>query len=137
MDAILSLLNESRNSTLFPLFQWAGMLAVLVLTALSMLALGSVVCRDEVKAALRHADISHKEAAITMGISEGLLSRKLSGDKPLTFESLAPLPAIFWQWFAVVLSQRHGVPALVASGARLSRRRARMSLSMQQKVGVA
>lgn len=133
MDTILDLLNQSRQSTLFPLCQIAATAGGMVLT---LLCAGAVICRDEVNAALRMADISHKEAALTMGISEGLLSRKLSGDKPLTFESLAKLPAIFWQWFAVALAHTHGIPALAGSAARLSRRQARMSLpSTIAKVG--
>ena len=92
--------------------------------------------RADIRSAMRHAGMSEKEAAITLNVSQGLLSRKLSGEKPLTFESLEGLPAIFWQWFAVLMAQRHGVPALVGTGARLSRRQARMGMAVQ-KVGVA
>lgn len=105
---------------MFPLFQWLGMIALLVMTALSMAVVGMAICRAEVKAALRMADISHKEAALIMGISKGLLANKLSGEKPLTFESLQKLPPVFWQWFAVVLAHRYGVPEYVHSAARIA-----------------
>jgi hypothetical protein len=114
MDGILALLNESRQSTLFPLFQCAA-LAVGFVGPLAVF--GMAICRDEVKAALRMADISHKEAAITMGVCPALLSRKLSGDKPLTFESLQKLPPAFWQWFFLLGAQRHGLPSVIQTGA--------------------
>lgn len=133
MDVILNALNESRQLTVFTVIQQVALYGG---AALSAVLVAMAVCRDEVKAAMRMADISRKEAAITMGISEPLLSMRLSGEKPLTFESLAPMPAVFWQWFAVALAQRVGVPATVDVGARLARRQARMSLSTN-KEGVA
>jgi len=137
MDQILIALNESRQSTLFPLAQSVALLLMCFVQLVIGMAVSREDIRTDVRSALRHAGITHKAAAIDMGISEGLLSRKLSGDKPLTFESLEPLDAIFWQWFAVLTAQRHGVPATVTAGARLARRQARMALPLHAKAGVA
>jgi hypothetical protein len=114
MDAILQFLIDSRQSTFFPVFQVA---AVVGGTAVTAIFVAMAICRDEVKAALRMADISRKEAALTMGISEGLLANKLSGEKPLTFESLQKLPPVFWQWFFLLGAQRHGLPSVIQTGA--------------------
>lgn len=117
MESILDLLNSSRQLTFFPLIQ-AVALAVMVGGAL--LAAGMAFCREEVKAALHLAGISQKEAAITLGVSETVLSHKLDGTKRLTFESLEKMPTSFWQAFAVVLSMRYGVPPVIQAGMALA-----------------
>ncbi len=139
MDAILAGLNASRQATWFPAAQVIGAWALVVLPLLIWLAISREDLRADVRAALRQAGITDKAAQIDMGISKSVYSRKLSGEKPLTLEALEALPVDFWQWFAVALAQRHGVPLTVLAGARLARvarRQARMSLP-NEKAGVA
>jgi len=139
MDAILRTLNDWRQSTefteLLPYFRaalsgvWTG----------AMLALASLLTRDDlladIRAALRDAGLSDKQAAADMAISNGLCSRKLHGDKPLSVDALAHLSPEFFQWLAVRLAARVGVPVAVDAGTKLARR-ARMGLP-SHKEGVA
>jgi hypothetical protein len=135
MDGILAALNASRQSTLFTLaFHTVAVLAPLVMV---LMAVSRDDLRRDVSEALRHVGMSRKEAAITMGISEGLLSLKLSGAKPLALESFWVLGAEFWQWFHLLGAHRVGVPALAGSAARLLRRQARMVLPSTARKGVA
>lgn len=117
MDSILSVLASSWESILLPVLKVAWLV---VLCGLWMAVIGTAICRDEVKAALRMADISQKEAALTMGISTGLLSHKLSGEKPLTLESLAPLPERFWQFLALNLVHRYGLPPVIQTATAIT-----------------
>lgn len=140
MDAILQFLNESRQTTVFPIIVWVSS----CVTCCGAFAVGVVLASDRrgvlleaVKEAMRMADVALTSAAIDMDVSKGVLSRKLSGEKPLSLDALSCLPDEFFQWFAVALAQRVGVPQTVQVGARLARRQARMSLTQQQKVGVA
>lgn len=95
---------------------------------------------QDLRAALEHAGLSDKEVAHYLQINKGLCSKKLSGERPFQFTSLALLPVDVQRWLAVRWVMRHGVPADVLAGARLHRhaqRMARMALKPQPKVGVA
>lgn len=131
MDAILAALNAWHQSTQLP--HW---FAAAVLGA-GVVLVQIVVQRDDLladlRAALRHAGLADKEAAYAMGVSKGLASHKLHGERPLTFDAAAKLPAEVWQWFAVALAERYGVPATVTAGARLARRQARMSMTQHAR----
>lgn len=95
---------------------------------------------QDLRAALEHAGLSDKAVAHYLQINKGLCSKKLSGERPLQFASLALLPVDVQRWLAVRWVMRHGVPADVIAGARLDRRAqrmARMQLKAQPKAGVA
>ncbi len=135
MENILHSLLAFQQTTMFaaalPYLRVAFALAVVF--AMSVVIAPEDVLAD-VRAALRHADVTPK--AFTC--NKGVVSEKLTGKRPLTLQTLAPLPVEFWQWFAVQLAARVGVPQTVAAGARLARRQARMSLSHNnQREGVA
>lgn len=102
-------------------------------------AMASAIQCDElladVRAALRKAGITDKAFAADAAISAGLASIKLNGVRPLTVQTLAKLPAEFWQWFAVQLACRVGTPKEVRIGGKL--RQARMTLTTQRKAGIA
>jgi hypothetical protein len=106
---------------------WVGAYAftTIVLTSDDVLA--------SVRDALRKADVSPKHFTC----NKGVVSEKLTGKRPLTLQTLAPLPVEFWQRWAVEIAMRVGVPVDVTVGARLARRQARMSLSHNSKVGAA
>lgn len=137
LDGILYTLLAFEQTTEFALIKpylqvvfvglWAGLyvFAAVVLTSEDVLA--------AVREALRHADVTPK--AFTC--NKGVVSEKLTGKRPLTLQSLTPLPVEFWQWFSVELAVRAGVPVDVTVGARLARRQARMALSHSSKAGVA
>lgn len=128
MDAIFYYLQSFFQTTEFAVIKpylrllfgglWVGAYAftAVVLTSEDVLA--------AVREALRHADVTPK--AFTC--NKGVVSEKLTGKRPLTLQSLAPLPTEFWQWFAVQLAARVGVPHDVMAGARLARRQAQMNL---------
>lgn len=138
MDAILTALNAFRQSTVFTALQPFFLSLAVTLPLLMALA---VVERDAVikavRDALRHAGITDKEVGYHFGqISKGLVSHLLNGERPMTLDRLALLPAEFWQWFAVELAGLVDVPATVQVGARLKRRQLRMDMH-KHKEGVA
>lgn len=138
MDAILDFLNASSQSSLFPVAQAIGLAIAIAAPLLVLLCVSSDDLRADIREAMRHAGVSSKALAIDLGVTESLLSRKFSGEKALTLDTLAAMPDEFWRWFAISLAHRCGTPALVTSGARLARRQARMSLSHKNgKAGVA
>jgi hypothetical protein len=122
MDPILDALNTWRESTQFAaVLPWLRVAATAVagLAALAVVTPSDVLA--DIRAALRHAGIPDKVAAMEMEVSKGLASLKLSGERPLTVQALSKLPTEFWQWLAVEIAERHGVPEVVEAGARLSR----------------
>lgn len=70
--------------------------------------------RQDVIAALNDAQLSHKEAAALMGISEPVLSRQLSGEPNthLSLWRLAALPESFWDAFDIRRAERRGAVLL-------------------------
>ena len=127
MDTILAALMDLRQSSYLPLIQ---PVVFFVFFVLPVAMFGVAFCREDIRAALRHVGLSEKEVAFDLGICQALLSRKLSGDKALTFESLENMPREFWQWFAVLLAQRYGTPDVTEAAAAL-RRQARMLLPLE------
>jgi len=139
MDPILQALNDWRQSTEFPpLLPYLRALLIPVLFG-GPTVLVHLLTRDDlladIRAALRDAGLSDKQAAADMAISKGLCSRKLHGDKPLSVDALAHLSPEFFQWLAVRLAARVGVPVAVDAGTKLARQ-ARMGLP-SHKEGVA
>jgi hypothetical protein len=123
MDPILDALNAWRQSTEFAAaLPWlrAGVAAAATLLALTAVLTPADVLAD-IREALRHAGIPDKVVAMDMEISKGLASLKLHGERPLTVQALAKLPTEFWQWLAVELAERHGMPQEIETGARLAR----------------
>jgi len=139
MDSILAALNHWHQSTEFAAsVPWLRLVAT-VLAGGVYCAAGFAVQRDDLLAALRQAiaDAGLQEKQVATG-SKGLLSQKLSGVRPLTFDALAEMPVPVIQWFTVRLCERVGIPSTVLTGARLARRQARMTLrATSQKAGVA
>lgn len=70
--------------------------------------------RQVVIAALREANISLKEAAITMGLSSSVLSRQLAGapHTHLSLWRLAALPETFWNAFDAQRAEARGAVLL-------------------------
>lgn len=81
---------------------------------------------DRVRAALGKCGIQQKDAAFRMGISEGLLSRQLSGAERISLQQLSKLPLEFWQWFHLLGVKDAGLPAEVGTGLQLA-----MTLTVQ------
>lgn len=93
---------------------------------------------QDLREALRLSGLSDKEVAHYLNINKGLCSKKLGGERPLSFAALSLLPVDVRRWLAVRWVMRFGVPVEVSTGARLQRRALRMGLSSsQQKAGVA
>lgn len=92
---------------------------------------------QDLREALRLAGLSDKEVAHYLNINKGLCSKKLGGERPLSFNALSLLPVDVRRWLAVRWVMRHGIPVEVQLGARLERRAARMALKSQLKAGVA
>ncbi len=140
MGEILDLLNSFREGSLYPLaLPYLKVAALLIVGAGAGVAM-TVRCDDalaDVRTALRQAGITDKEAAGYFGGSIGNFSDRMTGERSLTIQKLASLPAEFWRWWAVATAVRHGLPVPVTVGARLARRQARMSMPQSQKVGVA
>lgn len=95
------------------------------------------VMLEDLRAALRMSGLSDKEVAYYLNINKGLCSKKLHGERPLAFVTLALLPVDVRRWLAVRWVMRHGVPVEVSTGARLERRALRMALTQSHKTGVA
>lgn len=135
MDTILNTLNLWRESTGFAPVAHALAVVLLAVTAL----VGVAVQRDDLLAdlrdAIRHAGLSDKQVAAEMHVSKGLCSLKLHGGRPMTLDALSALPAEVFQWLAVQLAQRFGLPDEVQTGVRLSRQ-ARMQMP-HKKAGAA
>ena len=74
-----------------------------------------------ISTALSRANLSQKEAALTMGISESLLARQLKGDEHLSWQRLFLLPDAFWLELLVVIAETRGI-ATVRTQIELERR---------------
>lgn len=92
---------------------------------------------QDLREALRLSGLSDKEVAHYLHINKGLCSKKLGGERPLSFAALSLLPVDVRRWLAVRWVMRFGVPVEITTGARLQRRALRMSLSSSHKEGVA
>lgn len=78
--------------------------------------------RRRVVRALDASGISHKDAAITMRLTEPRLSEALNGRSPLSVFRLADLPDAFWDAFdAIGVEERGGVVVVSTQLARLVR----------------
>lgn len=66
--------------------------------------LGQLDLAWAISLALDRAGISHKEAAILMGIDPAQWSRQLHGDGHISFQRLQKLPASFWREFLPLLA---------------------------------
>jgi hypothetical protein len=64
----------------------------------------ALVCR-----ALGRAGVSQKRAASDLGITEGQLSRQLSGAEHLSFWRMRSLPPEFWQELLTLLCEYHEI----------------------------
>lgn len=144
LDSILHALNEFREGTSYPVVLPYLRYAVVFIVGLCAGFASAVQVDDvlaDVRAALRHAGITDKEVTSYFGGSRGNCADRLCGERALTLQKLATLPVEFWQWWAVSVAARHGIPVPVTTGARLARRahrQARMSLHPRsQKAGVA
>ena len=62
-----------------------------------------------IQKALARAGISQKEAALTMAINEGQLTRQLKGQEHLSWQRLFKLPDAFWCELLVVLAEMRGL----------------------------
>jgi hypothetical protein len=138
MDAILHSLEPLREFTKFTLELYAVKLIALAVFGF-LCPVAVCIQRDHLHAALRQAiadaGLSEKQAAGTH--SPHLLSMRLNGNKPITFDTLAQMPEGVLPHFLVRVACLVGVPNTVTVGARLARRQARMSLASNQKAGVA
>jgi hypothetical protein len=66
--------------------------------------LGQLDLTSAITEALERARISHKEAALTMGIDPAQWSRQLHGDGHISVQRLQKLPASFWREFLPLLA---------------------------------
>lgn len=134
MAAILNALEPLREFTKFTLELHAVRLIALAVFGF-LCPVAVCIQRDHLHAALRQAiadaGLSEKQAAGEH--SAHLLSMRLNGNKPITFDTLAGMPTEAIQWFAVELAALVGVPHRAVVGARL----AKMTLSHNRKVGAA
>lgn len=145
MGDILDLLEPTRQSILLTLnLYWVKVAALVVFGWLACpmaVAVQREADRLDLHASLRQAiadaGLSEKAVAIDLDIDKSLLSLRLSGERPVTFDTLAGMPLAVRQWFLVRACERIGVPNTVTVGARLARRQARMSLHSHQKAGIA
>jgi hypothetical protein len=133
MDFILASLNDWQQSPNFAVaLPWLRLVCA-GLTTIAILA--SQVSAEDLLAALRqaikHAGLSDKQVAAEMGVTHGLASLKLHGQRPLTLQAAATLPREVWQWFAVEVASLVGTPRQVRVGLRL--RQARMALPHSHK----
>jgi hypothetical protein len=62
--------------------------------------------------ALSRANLSQKEAAITMGISESLLARQLKDIEHLSWQRLFQLPDAFFLELLIVLAETRGIASV-------------------------
>jgi len=62
--------------------------------------------------ALQRANLSQKEAALTMGISESLLARQLKGHEHLSWQRLCQLPDAFFLELLIVLAAHRGIASV-------------------------
>jgi len=69
---------------------------------------------DDIIAAFRVAQLSHKAAAIAMGLDEGDLSRQLAGKDPLSVYRLGFLPVEFHTAWLQLRAERIGGALLTA-----------------------
>lgn len=81
---------------------------------------------EDVREALRMAGISHKAAALDMGISESHLNEQLNGVGHLSMRRIARLPANFHQWLSVIRARRVGVPKELRVGQHIRAARVAM-----------
>jgi hypothetical protein len=66
--------------------------------------LGQLDLASAISIALDRAGISHKAAALTMGIDPAQWSRQLHGDGHISFQRLQKLSAEFWREFLPLLA---------------------------------
>lgn len=141
MDSIVDALNAFRQTT-----EFTELLPVMRLLFSGLLcgvfvAVTAIATRDDliadVRAALRDIGMVERQAADAMAMGKAALSLKFSGERPLTFNDLASLPDEFFQWFALRLSYRVGLPEAVEAGARMTRRQVRMTLDTAQEKEIA
>lgn len=59
--------------------------------------------------AIARSGMSHKEAAIVMGITEAQLSRQLACLEHVSWQRLYRMPDAFWRVLLVVIAERRGV----------------------------
>jgi hypothetical protein len=62
--------------------------------------------------ALSRANLSQKEAACEMGISESLLARQLRGDEHLSWQRLFLLPDKFFLELLIVIAETRGIASV-------------------------
>jgi hypothetical protein len=86
-------------------------------------ALGTSALLDrlnDLRAALRHSDVSQEKLALYLGMDKAQLSRQLAGDGGITLKRLAECPDDVWRWFAVGILLSLGLPKQLQRGARLA-----------------
>ena len=78
--------------------------STLVKTLADEAPLGQLDLASAISIALDRAGISHKAAALTMGIDPAQWSRQLHGDGHISFQRLQKLSAEFWREFLPLLA---------------------------------
>ncbi|HAM41659.1 MAG TPA: hypothetical protein DCP69_10070 [Candidatus Omnitrophica bacterium] len=69
----------------------------------------------DVESALLRAGISHKAAALTMGVDLSLWTRQRAGDGHVSLRRLARLPEAFWREFIALRAEKYGITVLPES----------------------
>lgn len=139
MDPILDALNSFRQGIDYPLYLPYLRFGVMVVVGCCVGIMSALTSEDvlaDIRSAIRHAGLTDKDVTAFFAVTRGNCSDRLRGERPLTIQKLASLPVEFWQWWAVTMARRHGVPVEVTTGARLARRQARMALN-HDKAGAA
>lgn len=67
---------------------------------------------ETVQKALVRAGISQKEAALTMDVNEGQLTRQLRGQEHLSWQRLFLLPDKFFRELLIVLAEHRGIASV-------------------------
>jgi hypothetical protein len=67
---------------------------------------------DTVQKALIRSGISQKEAALTMDINEGQLTRQLRGQEHLSWQRLFMLPDKFFLELLIILAEHRGIASV-------------------------
>jgi hypothetical protein len=92
----------------------------------------------DIRRAADHAGLDLKALQIDMEIDKGQLSRQMEGDGHLSLTRLSRIQSCaFWRWFALLQSQRHGLPDEVNAAIDLQPRMAKMGLPTNATKSVA
>jgi len=101
--------------------------------------LGAFLLGDLIRDALRMSNIGVVKAALWMDINPGQLERQLQGKEHLHFDRYMKLPLLFFQWFALLLLVKVGLPRVIRRSIPIAvalagkKRMARLELSAQKE----